>query len=306
MKVTKVWRPLILLVVMAVALGGCVSGIGLNGSKQAPGTLSMYLTDAPANDIAEVNITIKEVHVRRDNSWEVLTTFEEEDGFLAVNLLDLRFDEVPLGVTNLPAGAYSEIRLIVDDSSTDGSNVTLRDGTVVHLKIPSGPQSGLKIKHNFVVQSGAVTSLTLDADVRDFVHEAGQSGKYIMNPNAIRVTDRLRSGTISGRVVADDGEPITDRDVTIQLYEDLDGEAIAQTFALPGDTDINGDAYLAGEFRFNAVPASASGKYIITITAEGFETKVIPEIEVLPLKDTKIDGDPEEDGVQPIVLIPIL
>lgn len=109
----------------------------------------VFLTDAPDNDLKEVWITITQVQAHRNGTWMIVNDLSNDP--LTVDLLTLRFDEELLGEGSLPAGAYTQLRLIVDDSSVDTSRVVHQDGSVTYLKAPSGAQTGLKIHHNFVV-----------------------------------------------------------------------------------------------------------------------------------------------------------
>ena len=176
----------------------------------------------PANDLKEVNVTITEVQVHRDGGWETVAQFPLG---LDVNLLfDLRFDEALLGTTTLPAGAYTQIRLIVDDSSIDRANVIDQYDVVWPLKRQAAPKMGLKIHHRFIVPQGGAVALVLDVNVLEFVHKAGASGRYIINPTAIRaVVDKVTAGSLAGRVLdAESQEPIDETDVTITLWLDQD------------------------------------------------------------------------------------
>ena len=80
-----------------------------------------------------------------------------------------------LGLGVLPSGTYSEIRLRLVDA-----HVVV--GEEEHdLKVPSGAQSGLKIKGSFAVGEGLLTTVTLDFDAEKSVHVTG-NGKYMLQP----------------------------------------------------------------------------------------------------------------------------
>lgn len=296
-----------LILIMLIA-GGCTFVGG--GSKT--GRLSLYLTDAPANDLKEVNVTITQVQVHRNGRWEVIQEFPTG---LTLNLLDFRFDEILLGEASLPAGAYTQIRLIVDDSAIERSNVVDHDGAMWPLKVPSGPQTGLKIHHPFVVPQGGAVYLLLDVNVVKFVHKAGASGRYVINPTAVRVVDKTAAGSITGRVLdAGTGTPIEGTDVLITLWpdDDRDGrpdtfEPIAQTVALRED-ETGGDGTIrpAGAFQLNAVPERKGGSYLVQITADGYAPWSHSGVIVSAGTVVEIDGDPSTpDVVDPILLQPV-
>lgn len=304
----KRWVLFLLGLSLLVILSGC----SLFGGTGGTGRLTMSLTDAPAADLKAVNVTITKVEVHRDDGWEVLNTFE--DG-LSVNLLDLVFDTTLLGDKPLPAGAYTQIRLQVDDSSESLSNVVDTSGNTYYLKVPSGSETGLKIHHNFTVPPGGRTILVLDANILDFVAQAGATNEFVINPTAVRVVDWTAAGTISGKVVDGNGNPITTTNVSVALFWDADNDGqpddyngdgsfaaaddyVTQSIALSQAAD----GHSAGEFRLNAVPVLTEGSYILTVSAQGYSGFTQTGIQVTAGEDTQIDGNPNAAGVQNITL----
>jgi hypothetical protein len=101
-----------------------------------------------------------------------------------------------LGTSQLPAGSYSQIRLMIGS----GSNVVV-DGSALPLEIPSGIQTGLKLVHAFTIEEDKLYELTLDFDAERSVVNQGNSS-YRLQPT-IRVISTVTSGTISGIVQPD-------------------------------------------------------------------------------------------------------
>ncbi len=278
-----------LLLILPLVAAGCAGSFGAKSSTSGTGSLAVYLTDAPSDEIKEVWVTITGVHAHRDGKWHVVRDLS--DSPIEVDLLQLRFDHALLGESLLPAGAYSELRLIVDDSTSAKSYVVHKDDSITYLKVPSGAQTGLKIHHNFVVPAGGSVELVMDANVLEFIHKAGASGKYIMNPTAIRVVDRNTAGIITGQVLGqnsdeEDPAPITDRQVTVTVRDGAD-VVVAQTLAL-GEED--------GLFQVNAVPA---GVYTVVVTADNegaelaYEGQNFADVSVVSGQETRLnDGDP--------------
>ncbi len=91
-----------------------------------------------------------------DNSFTVI--FEGERDLDLLALQDGRTDL--LAETDIPAGKYSQMRLIV----TEGE-VTLTDGRVFPLRVPSGEQTGIKLHFDFDIYDGEETTLLLDVDL---------------------------------------------------------------------------------------------------------------------------------------------
>jgi len=100
----------------------------------------------------------------------------------------------------VPAGDYSELRLLIN---TDESFLILKSEPDIEksLAVPSGEQSGLKLKGDFVVAADSTTSLTVDFDVRkSIVNPQGQSlADYLLKPS-LRLVNNLEVGAISGEV----------------------------------------------------------------------------------------------------------
>ncbi|MFW6264977.1 MAG: DUF4382 domain-containing protein [Bacillota bacterium] len=244
---------LVLFIISVLIFSACSND--LSNSGDGSGELALFIADKPVNDVAEVLVTISEVQVKRDdNSWETINDFADDGGEKEFDLLKLRFGESLLGQKTLPSGNYTGIRLIVaaDEKGKQGHNsgkskVVYANGDEDSIFIPSGTQSGLKINHNFSIQDRSITRLVLDSDVSKIMHAAGKSGKIILRPTAIDVLDKVISGSIEGKVVADingDGtadEAISNADVLVQAIQG--DEVISSTVALAEDSTqiIDGD-----------------------------------------------------------------
>lgn len=147
-----------------------------NETSLSTAKVQFFLTDAPG-DYAEVIIDVQEVSMKQDSgSWAPVEGFDP----INIDLLQLTNGENEfLGELDLDSGAFGEIRLIL------GSNNRLLlegDSVYTELKVPSGSQSGLKIKLDDKLVGGASYSLTLDFDVAKSVVQAGNSGKYNLKP----------------------------------------------------------------------------------------------------------------------------
>lgn len=162
------------------------------------GTLRVFLTDAPA-DYDAVWIDIQEVRIHLNDDEDIE---DDDDGWITisedpmrVNLLDLTNGELEvLGETELEAGTYSQIRLILG-----GDNEIVKDGISHTLDTPSAQQSGLKINIHADIEGGEVYTLLLDFDASRSIVEAGNSGKFILKP-VIRTVALAVTGAIEGSV----------------------------------------------------------------------------------------------------------
>jgi len=135
--------------------------------------LKIRLTDNPY-DAEEVNVDIKEVRVNLKNDENGWQTLETEQGIY--NLLGLQNGvDTLLAEGDLPSGHVSEIRFVLGDENTIKIN-----GEVFPMTVPSGSESGLKLKINKNLQ-GTVDSVLIDFDAALSVHQTG-TGEFHLKP----------------------------------------------------------------------------------------------------------------------------
>ena len=173
---------------MLVACGGS-DGDSVAPATPSAGTLRVALTDTPACGYDAVNVTVEKVRVHQSAS-------ASEDGggwsevvlnpVKRVDLLTLTNGVLEeLGATSLPAGIYTQVRLVLSSNSATtpmANSVVPTGGVETPLDTPSGLQSGLKINTNVGVASNQMTDIVLDFHVCESVVSAGQSGRYILKP----------------------------------------------------------------------------------------------------------------------------
>jgi len=225
----KVSAVLAVTTVAMLQLQGCSGGGGGGSSSSASttGTLKVALTDKTNDDFAEVWIKVKAIKIVPvdydqdcdDNDPKMIDIPLDPDPsspMHSYNVLDLAYVQKLLGTTVLPAGTYSQVRLILEPNpSNDPANsvnyVILQGDTTrtrIPLKTPSAQQSGLKVIGKFVVKPGVINAIALDFDPNTAIVKRGntqQNEKYILKPTGIRIiqmADILPSyGSISGNVV---------------------------------------------------------------------------------------------------------
>ena len=143
-------------------------------SKDATSTtLKINLTDAPL-DAEEVNIDLQGVRVNFSNDSSGWTDLAAVPG--VYNLLGLQNGlDTLIASGTVPAGNLKEIRLVL------GSNNTIKvNGQVYPLTIPSGSESGLKLKINKRL-SAPMDSLLIDFDAALSIHQEG-TDDYKLKP----------------------------------------------------------------------------------------------------------------------------
>jgi hypothetical protein len=218
---------------------GCGGGGSSGGGT---GTLSMALTDSATDKYSAIYVTIDEVQVNKKDStsngnsgWKTVAT-----PMKTYNLLKLVNGVTEtLGEDELEAGTYHQIRLIIGKTAESENNingephpdanyVVLNDGSYVHLKVPSGYNTGVKLVHNFEVEEGSFVELVLDFEACRSVVETG-SGKYILKPT-IKVIETANKYDVYGKVT--DGEtalPIEGALVSAQISEGLSASVVRST-----------------------------------------------------------------------------
>ncbi len=181
-------RTVALALFCAVAVLGC----GSSTRTEAPGELRIVMLDAPAA-FDEVNIVVTEVSVHAADA-------DSASGWTVIDGTTRTFDLLTLtngasqilGDSLLDPGHYTQIRLKIGE----GSNVVM-DRREYPLQIPSGLTTGLKLNHEFDIESGALYELTLDFDAANSILQT--RSEYILSP-VIRLIVTQTSGTISGEV----------------------------------------------------------------------------------------------------------
>ena len=256
-----------LLVIWAWTMAGCSDST--EPETGGTGSMRVSMIDAPG-DYDEVNVEVIRVEVHSsgedgdgDAGWRIIdvdTTY--------VDLLTLTDgNSVVLADSALPAGHYTQVRLILGD----GNNVVV-DGVAHDLAVPSGDNTGLKLNHPFTIEAETLYEITLDFDADKSVHETG-NGQYKLQP-VIRVIVNETSGSLAGTV-----EPVAARamiwtsagDDTVTTYADTLSGRFSFEMLTAGDYDLHFSA-TAGAFRdsvlFDIPVAEGQTNNIGTVTLE--------------------------------------
>lgn len=142
-------------ILLGTVLLSAVAFVACNKENQTS-TLKLRLTDAPvAAD--EVNIDLTGVQVKFDKDTSKWVTMEAKTGIY--NLLGLQNGvDTLIAQGDYPTGVVKEIRLVVGTNNTIVIN-----GQTSPLTIPSGAESGLKIKVNKKLQA-TIETVVIDFD----------------------------------------------------------------------------------------------------------------------------------------------
>jgi len=254
---------------LVAACGGTEGGVGM-------GTLGISLTDAPACGFDAVYVTVSKVRAHQQNSgggWADITLTPARK----INLLDLNNGALEnLGETSLPAGRYSQLRLILDDRLPTYNSVILTGTTTeIPLDTPSAAQSGIKLNAEFDVIANQRIDLVMDFNACKSIVKRG-NGSYGLKP-VIKVVPFALNG-IHGFV--DTGLLPSNVMVTAQQ----NGEVVKSTAPKS-----------SGEFYLTRLPP---GGYEVVLTADGYATSVITSVPV----DTPASKVIVSDIISPLTL----
>jgi Domain of unknown function (DUF4382) len=171
----------------------------IDTDNNTTGTLKIYLTDSPA-EYQAVNITFSEISANINDRW--LTVRGDS---ITVNLLEWNNgNSIILGEAALPAGHYSQIRLMIQEAEI------VVDGQSYSLTVPSGAQTGLKMGPEFTLEAGFTYELVVDFDVARSIVVNGprhDPHRYKLKPH-LRCVPWAISGSISGNVTNSEHLPL--------------------------------------------------------------------------------------------------
>src|SRR6266404_3733225 len=184
-----------LVAVGAFGLAACGGGSGSSGK------MTLAVGDAPVDGAQAVVVKFTGVELTANSGNPVDITFATPK---TIDLLTQSGTaSAVLFSQPIRAGDYGQIRLMVTaDGSANNSYVTLSDGTVHGLQVPSGSETGLKLVSGFTVPSSGVVDYTIDFDLRKAITcPPGQAPACILKP-VERLVDNTSVGNIQGQITS--------------------------------------------------------------------------------------------------------
>jgi hypothetical protein len=188
------------------------------------GQLSLSLTDKSSIDYDEVWVTIKDIYVHPatdpEDTWTKILDVNR-----TVDLLTLADGiRLELGMVDLPAGHYDQMRLMLGtvntvDTALPAQYIVDSKGVSHELKVPSGVQSGIKLVQGFDINENSTTELIFDFDVSASIVARGHSGRYILRPTIHQIDDSQTRTIIKGTVVDAALAGMPGADIGLQIYK---------------------------------------------------------------------------------------
>ncbi len=285
------WKRKILTFLMASMASLFLASCGSGGN----GTLSVGLTDASTDAYQAVYVTIKEVQVHlsgdADSKWSTVGTPDKTYDLLQL----VNGVRESLGIADLAAGHYTQMRLILGDKPDGSINILSQahpsanyvidlSGNPHELKVPSGMQTGIKIVQGFDINANSTTELVLDFNASASVVVAGSSGHYLLQPT-IKVLDTHDASIISGAVTKSaDGSALAGAMVSAQVFN---GSAADAKDRVTIQAATVADA--SGKFSLFLSP----GTYNLVFYTDGFQafvTKITVTAGETATQDASLDA----------------
>jgi len=248
-------------------VGGCAP------TQAATGTLNVYVTDAPPREeVASIMITLSEVQVHQSvveqeqqqtvdseqtqeqeqqNGGEWITINVSQDA-AEFDLLDIEGIDQFLGSSEVEAGKYTQVRLVVDTIKVAFKDASGNEGELEEAEVPSRE---LKLVHPFDIVEGETTALVIDFDADKMVTVTG-ARKIIVKPVVKLTVKQDKSSGQNGEIKE---VILEDMDWVLQSYGELENLKDVLT-----DTEITAEFSSSdGTVEGSAGCNSYSGSYAV-------------------------------------------
>jgi len=256
----------ILLPLAVLALGACSDGTGGNGAR----TLSIRLHDAPG-DLKEAWVKVDQVSLQgtsaADSTSGKVVLLGTQTGWINLTQLTGGSFATLVNGAQVPAGSYTQLRFVVCEAyavtkdnqvyATPGAALPAGVTATGQLQVPSGCQSGLKVKLPGGAVSVAESSqiLSVDFDVsQSFGHQAGNSGRWVMHP-VLTATAVGFSGNIAGTVALAQGVALPTCGGAAVTLATFSPRAVA------GADSVSGTVSAAGAYSLAVAPGTYAMTY---------------------------------------------
>ena len=155
--------------------------------------LTLMLKDSPFSDAKALLVTFTEVNVHASGGDWITVPFAT-GASRTCDLKKLETAQDILGVGSLPAGHYTQLRLVVSSAAIYFQNASSGPACAPTIAAPAGtnapvdiPSGEVKLNREFDLASGGGTMILLDFDGDSSVRQTGNGngqggGRYMMTP----------------------------------------------------------------------------------------------------------------------------
>ena len=145
-------------------------------------SLTLMLKDSPFSDARALLVTFSEVNVHASGGAWVTVPFAAGGTSRTCDLKKLETAQDVLGVGSLPAGHYTQLRLVVSSAAIYFQNASSGPACAPSIAAPAGttasvdvPSGELKLNREFDLASSGGTRITLDFDGDQSVKQTGNA-----------------------------------------------------------------------------------------------------------------------------------
>lgn len=162
------------------------------------GNLTLWITDAPVQDVDGLTITITGVVIEPTEGDPIEIIFDTPEEVDLIDVIDEpdRREEL-LDDYPLPVGSYTSLRLLLDETRL----FLDAGGRQEVLTIPEEEREGLQLEFNVTVEDDTDLDVTIDFDVRKSLRKIDET-TFELHP-ALRIVRTERTGTLVGVVDED-------------------------------------------------------------------------------------------------------
>ena len=151
-------------------------------------SLTVSLKDSPFSDARALLVTFSEVNVHASGGGWVTLPFAGGASSRTCDLKKLQAAQDILGVGALPAGHYTQLRMVVSNAAIYFDNASAGAPCAAAIAAPAGesadvdiPSGELKLNREFEIKGQAGTTILLDFDGDQSIHATGH-GTFLMTP----------------------------------------------------------------------------------------------------------------------------
>jgi hypothetical protein len=177
---------------LAIAGALALTAVACSDSPSSPslsgGNFNLRLRDTPFSDAKSVLVTFSSVRAHRSESDWTVVPFINASTTRTCDLKKLQTSEDILGSAALPAGHYTQVRLVVQSAVLYFDNASTATGCASSIAPPAGasatldiPSGEVRLVREFDIPDTGVKTMLVDFDGDGSIRQTG-NGRYMMSP----------------------------------------------------------------------------------------------------------------------------